>query len=318
MDPILEYARERIEKGSKSFAGAAKLFDPTRRDSAMLLYAWCRHCDDVVDDQVLGFADPDARSEDRGATRDRLAELERKTRDALRGTATEPAFQALARVAAECSMPERHPLDHLAGFAMDVDERRYETLEDTLDYCYHVAGVVGVMMAIVMDVRDRPTLERASDLGIAFQLTNIARDVADDAALGRIYLPAGWLALEGVEAEPAAIMAEENRPSVAKVTARLLDVADGYYESAGAGIARLPYRAAMAITAARSVYRTIGSVVRARGTDAVGHRAIVSRPSKLARLATAPVVAGWLKMADALTPERPRNGLWTKPGLGLD
>ena len=123
-----------------------------------------------------------------------------------------------------------------------------------------VAGVVGAMMASVMGVRDRPTMERAIDLGIAFQLTNISRDVMEDAADGRVYLPADWLEEEGAPLNPAEFPGAE--PALYRVVKRLLDEADRYYESAGVGIARLPFRCAWAIAAARRVYRAIGETVQ--------------------------------------------------------
>ena len=90
---------------------------------------------------------------------------------------------------------------------MDVAGRRYDTLEDTLDYCYGVAGTVGLMMACIMGVRAPSVLAQACDLGLAFQLTNIARDIVEDAAVGRVYVPELWLEDEGLTtatlAEPA-------------------------------------------------------------------------------------------------------------------
>jgi len=150
-DDIVAFSRERIEKGSKSFAAAARLFDPETRNRAYMLYAWCRHCDDTIDDQDLGFAKG---GEYTASPAERLAELREKTRLAVHGRWNEPVFGALARVVSECKIPEQNLMEHLEGFAMDVEERHYGTLEDTLSYCYHVAGVVGVMMAMIMGVRD--------------------------------------------------------------------------------------------------------------------------------------------------------------------
>ena len=190
MDAIVEHSRKLIEKGSKSFAGAARLFDDDTRASAYMLYAWCRHCDDEIDDQDLGFKRADGSPVPQA---ERLAQLTEKTRAAIAGCADEPVFQALARVVAKHNIPARHPMELIEGFRMDVDGRHYRTADETLSYCYHVAGVVGVMMAMIMGVRDTPTLNRAADLGIAFQLTNIARDVVPDALEGRVYLPSDWL-----------------------------------------------------------------------------------------------------------------------------
>src|SRR5690606_18381279 len=183
-DTVVERSEDAIAKGSQSFAAAAKLFDRETREDAVMLYAWCRHCDDVIDGQVVGH---DQAKDFREGQRHRLAELREKTSAALAGEASgEYLFEALRRVVARHDIPHRHPQELLVGFEMDVEYRRYRTIEETLDYCYHVAGVVGVMMAMIMGVRDRAVLDRASDLGLAFQLTNIARDVIDDARAGRV------------------------------------------------------------------------------------------------------------------------------------
>ncbi len=246
------------------------------RESAVMLYAWCRHCDDVVDGQHLGFGAGEGSHD----AAERLAGLEEQTRSALAGEPTDhPAFAALQEVARRHAIPDRYPLQHLAGFRMDVEARRYGTIEDTLDYAYHVAGVVGLMMAHVMGVRDPATLDRASDLGLAFQLTNIARDVVEDAAVGRVYLPADWLAEAGI---PAGAVAEpRHRKRLATVAARLVDYAEPYYGSALVGVRALPPRAAWAIGAAHGIYREIGLEVRRRGPHAWDRRVSTSRAAKL-------------------------------------
>ncbi len=207
-------------------------------------------------------------------------------------------------------------MELLDGMAMDVTGRTYRTPDDTLSYSYHVAGVVGVMMAMIMGVRDRPTLERASDLGIAFQLTNIARDVLPDAAVGRLYLPADWLAAHDVPANPAAVTDPRHRAGVVAVTGRLLDLADDYYHSAEVGLATLPLRSAWAIAAARRIYREIGRVVRRRGAAAWDTRSGTSRTTKVVGVG----LAGLEAMRATATGPRPqarsRDGLWTPPALG--
>ena len=151
-------AEDTIAKGSKSFAAAARLFDAETRRSAMMLYAWCRHCDDTIDDQVLGFARRPLGSTATGA--ERLALLEAETLAALRGQPTShPSFRAVADVAARHGLPQDLLLQHIEGYRMDVEEQHYATITDTLSYCYHVAGVVGVMMSLVMGVEDETTLE---------------------------------------------------------------------------------------------------------------------------------------------------------------
>ena len=310
MDEIVRHSRELIEKGSKSFAGAARLFSPKVRDDAYMLYAWCRHCDDVIDGQELGFV---AQTVDTSSVDDRLANLKAKTIAAVDGNADDPVFIALSRVVAKHNMDLRYPLDLLDGFAMDARAHEYHSLEDTVLYSYHVAGVVGVMMAIVMGAKDTPTLNRACDLGIAFQLTNISRDVMEDAGNERCYLPSDWLEAEGV---PAGVLpSSEHREAVSRVVARLLDEADGYYASARYGLAALPFRSAWAIAAALRIYREIGTRVRQRGAHAWDHRVVVPKSRKLSRLALGLADAVYARsLGRAATPPA-RDGLWTKPGL---
>lgn len=308
MDEIVKYSRERIEKGSKSFAAAARIFDSDTRAHAYMLYAWCRHCDDAIDGQELGFA---ADNKTAGSPQERLAELREKTLRAVHGEWDEMVFGALHRVVAERGIPELYLLDHLEGFAMDVAEREYHTLDDTLAYCYHVAGVVGVMMAMIMGVREPATLDRASDLGIAFQLTNITRDVMDDAAVGRVYLPGDWLQEAGVP--EGGIADPTHREKVHEITQRLLGVADQFYTSARHGIASLPFRSAWAIAVARFVYRDIGRLVRARGPAAWETRTKVSATRKLYGVARSLATIARSHAHGRLVEIPSRNGLWTRP-----
>jgi phytoene synthase len=306
MSDLAVTSREAIQKGSKSFAAAAALFDAQTRLDAEMLYAWCRHCDDVIDGQDLGHGMSVLDPADAAA---RLEGLYAQTRAALAGAPTDdPVFAAFQQVALRRHIPETWATQLIDGFAMDVSGRRYQTIEDTLDYCWHVAGVVGVMMALVMGVQpgDTATLRRAQDLGLAFQLTNISRDVVEDAANGRIYLPAAWLAEAGVD--EAAIGEPRNRAAVAKVVSRLLETAEPYYASAVAGLAALPFRCAWAIGAARGVYRQIGVEVARRGEHAWDERVSTSTAQK-----------AWLAMSGltlaigsrgAKSPPRP--DLWSK------
>lgn len=259
-DAVLKDAQRSIKAGSKSFALASRFFDPEIRADVVRLYAWCRYCDDVVDGQTAGRANEAAPQNDQAA---RLAELSARTERAIMGRPDDhPAFLGLARILSDHDMDPRHPRDLIAGFAMDVDQRSYRTLDDTLDYAYHVAGVVGVMMAHIMGVRAEPVLDRASDLGLGFQLTNIARDIYEDAAAGRVYVPADLLRSADAPTEPGAIMEAGSEASVHKAAIMLLDEADAYYASAEIGIRELPKRSARAIRAAAHIYRAIGDQIR--------------------------------------------------------
>ena len=302
-------SRETIQKGSSSFAAAAALFDAQTRADAEMLYAWCRYCDDVVDGQDLGHGMTVLAPQE---AQRRLEGLYAKTRAALAGEAvTDPEFAAFQKVAARRHIPERYAIDLIDGFAMDVAARKYATFEDTLDYCYHVAGVVGVMMALVMGVKpnDLSTLRRAQDLGLAFQLTNISRDVVEDARNDRVYLPSAWLAEVGLGDDPATVAAPANRKAVAKVTARLLERSEPYYASAVDGLPALPFRCAWAIGAARGVYRQIGVEVAKLGSRAWDARVSTSTAQKVGFAFSGLGLATASRLAAA---PRPRAALWSK------
>jgi phytoene synthase len=319
MDELLERAARRISEGSKSFAAAAKLLPPAQRASVRLLYTWCRHCDDVIDGEVLGFPAivpgpspymPSRKTWTRPPL-DELAALIEGTEAALAGAACEPEFVALQRVVALHRIPPRYPRELLTGMAMDARGASFNSIDDTLTYCYHVAGVVGVMTAIIMGARDAPTLERASDLGIAFQLTNIARDVVVDAERGRVYLPTAWLEAEGLDR--SSLCDRSRRDALFRVVQRLIALSDRYYASALTGIAALPFRSAVAVATARRVYRGIGERILATGPASWSERIVTSRREKTGAAVRA--------LGDTLTPyklrchEASREGLWTPQAL---
>jgi len=306
-DDVLNASRASIQRGSTSFAAAARLFDPRIREDAYMLYAWCRHCDDEIDGQVMGHG---AVGLDPVLAGRQLAELEDKTRRAIAGEPTDDAaFAAFQRVALRHGIPARHPLDLMQGFRMDVEGRVYRTLEDTLLYAYHVAGVVGVMMAQVMGVRDIATLRRASDLGLALQLTNIARDVIEDAKGGRVYLPAEWLGTAA--GNPAAVADPAARAVVFAATERLLAEAEPYYASARWGLKALGFRSAWAVAAAHGVYRQIGLRVRAAGPAGMDRRATTGAATKLALVLRGGLVAARAVSLDSWRHEPDRSALWT-------
>jgi len=308
-EALMQHATQTIAVGSKSFAAAAKLFDADTRRGVLMLYAWCRHCDDVVDGQELGFASAAPAPHD--AVKE-LALLRDQTRRAYAGeTMHDPAFAAFQEVALKHGIEPRHAYDHLAGFAMDVEEVRYETIEDTLRYCYHVAGVVGLMMANIMGTRDPAVLDRACDLGLAFQLTNIARDIVDDARIGRCYLPAAWLREAGIPQHEIAL--PRHRPALAKIAARLVDYAEPYYDSAYAGLAALPLRSSWAIASARLVYRQIGIEVKRRGPHAWDTRAGTGKLTKLALLLRGGLDALSSRIRTRTAPRPAR--LWARPDV---
>lgn len=266
-----------IRTGSLSFHAASRLLPRKVRDPALALYAFCRVADDEVDE-----------GNDKAAAvlrlRDRLDLV-------YAGRPKEaPADRAFAAVVEGFDMPRALPEALLEGLAWDAVGRRYQTLSGVLDYSARVAAAVGAMMCVLMRVRDADALARACDLGLAMQLTNIARDVGEDARAGRLFLPMEWLAQEGVDID-AFLAAPAPLPGVRRVTARLLAEADDLYHRAQAGIPTLPFSCRPGIYAARHIYDGIGTEVARGGFDSVTRRARTTAKQKL----------GWLMLASLRT-----------------
>ena len=269
-DPSL---RELMRGGSKTFFAASLLLPAQARAPATALYAFCRLADDAIDDGV-----------DKAAA---LAGLQQRL-DAIYAATpfSIDADQALAKVVKTHRIP-RELLDALLdGFLWDAQGRRYETLADVQAYGARVAGTVGAMMALIMDTRGSAALARACELGVAMQLTNIARDVGEDARAGRLYLPLQWLREAGVDPE-AWLRAPVFDGSIASVIDRLLRAADDLYARADSGIAALPRGCRPAIRSAQRVYAEIGRKLRQQGLDSVSRRAVVPASRKLVLIAQA-------------------------------
>jgi phytoene synthase len=301
---LVAQARDSISRGSKSFRLASRLFDRTTRERAWLLYAWCRACDDLADGQEMGHGmtqvtDPEAR----------LATIRDRTAAALDGLPSgDPAFDGFGIVARECAIPRILAEDLIEGFALDAAGWRPRSEADLYLYCYHVAGAVGVMMALVMGVApdDEAVLDRACDLGIAFQLANIARDIGEDDAAGRCYVPIDWLV--EMDMPPGEHMKPHLRPRLADLANRLAAGAEVYEASGRAGAGALPFRSAWAVLAAASIYGDIAREVARRGPHAWDHRVVITKPAKLANLVT----AGWMAAIRSFDRAKRPDTLWTR------
>lgn len=284
---LVAHARQAILRGSKSFAAASHLFDQVTRERVWLLYAWCRRCDDLIDGQDHGGAlGPQT------GMADRLHHVRYLTQEAFAGRQTgDAAFDALGLVARETGLTGQMADAVIEGFALDSADWRPQTEADLMRYCWHVAGAVGVMMAVVMGVApdDIDTLDRACDLGLAFQLANIARDVTEDAAAGRCYIPADWLADAGIAASQ--IDEPRHRAAMARIVAGMCTMAHVHECSARIGAARLKPRQRWAILAAASIYGEIAREVARRGERAWDERVFVSNGRKIAFIARAGLAA---------------------------
>ena len=270
---------EAIRTGSRSFYTASWLLPAAVRRSAYALYAFCRLSDDAIDLD--------------GARFDALQRLQARLDRAYAGRPADHfADRAMADLVHVHRIPREIPEALLDGLGWDCAGRRYRTIEDLHGYCARVAATVGVMMTLLMGERSPAVVSRACDLGMAMQLSNIARDVGEDARNGRLYLPRAWMREAGLD--PDAWLAQPVfNPALGEVVQRLLREADALYARAGAGIARLPLSCQPGIWAARYLYAEIGREVERKGYDSVSQRAVVSAQRKarlLARSLAAPVV----------------------------
>ncbi len=271
----MEACRAAIRTGSLSFHAASRLLPTAVRDPALALYAFCRLADDAVDEG----------DDKTGAVlrlRDRLDRV-------YAGRPVDAAAdRAFAAVVEGFEMPRALPDALLEGMAWDAVGRRYDDLSGVLAYSARVAAAVGAMMCVLMRVRDADALARACDLGLAMQLTNISRDVGEDARAGRVYLPLGWLVDEGVTLEPW-LEAPVASAEVRRVVRRLLAEAERLYVRSEAGVGALPMGCRPGIFAARLIYDGIGGAVRRGGYDSVAQRARTTKAQKI----------GWLGLAVA-------------------
>lgn len=270
-----------IAHHSKSFSLAAKILPARCRDDAAIVYTYCRRVDDAIDEVAPAVAAT--------AVATLRAELDQLY------TGPVPDDPVLARFAAivnQRRIPRHYPAELIAGMEMDALGTSYQSVDDLVQYAYRVAGVGGLMMCHVMGVRDDSALVPATHLGIAMQLTNICRDVAEDWRRGRLYLPTELLARHhpdghrGVAELSARAAAGETFPALAGpvfsgAMKDLLVLADRYYRSADKGIASLSVRSAFGVRAARKIYSAIGTRIAGADFDPVAPRAIVPHWRKL-------------------------------------
>jgi 15-cis-phytoene synthase len=271
-DPAdIAVCRALLRGGSRTFHAASLVLPRRVSDPAIALYAFCRLADDEVD---LGDHRTLA-----------VRRLKQRLDDVYRGQPIDSAAdRAFAGVVASYSIPRELPEALLEGLSWDAEGLRYETLSDLYAYAARVAGAVGAMMALLMGRRTPEIVARACDLGVAMQLTNIARDVGEDARAGRLYLPLSWLRDAGIDPD-AWLAAPVFNDEIAKIVQRLLDAADALYARATLGIENLPGSCRPGIYAARALYAEIGRELERRDLDSISGRATVSAGRKLKVLA---------------------------------
>lgn len=257
---VVADSRAVLAKHARTFDLAGWFLPAERLDDAAVVYAFCRLVDDAVD-LAQSAAEGDAE----------VAAIERE----LKGEAeARPLVACFGDLLDGWGVSRQVAIDLIVGVRGDVGEVEVKNDPELLRYCYRVAGTVGLMMCGVIGVREKAAFPFALDLGIAMQLTNISRDVAEDARIGRVYLPASRLREAGTE--PTALVRGEAPPgAIARVVLELLGLADRYYESADGGMRFIPWRSRLAIMVAGRVYRAIGVRLRRHGGDALAGRTVV-------------------------------------------
>ena len=286
----MRHCRRLLRAGSRSFHAASMLLPGYYRASATALYAFCRVADDDIDRHHGDGLDAV------------LQRLQRRLDAVYRGQPDDdPVDRALTDVVERFRVPRAMPDALLEGLEWDVRGRRYRSLSEVYAYAARVAGTVGAMMAVLMGAGRPTALARACDLGVAMQLTNIARDVGEDARAGRLYLPSDWLVEEGIDPDQW-LARPDYQPGIGRVVDRLLHAADRLYDRSMDGIAELPTACRPGIHAARRIYREIGVALRRDGLDSVSRRTVVGAPAKLRMLAASVLDARRVPGADRLPP----------------
>jgi len=272
------------EKG-RSFHWARRLLGKTHAARATRLYGFCRHLDDIADEAT--------------SAETARARLSAASRDIAAGVSADPVIRDGIRLMEACRIHPAIARELIAGLVSDLDPVRVPDEAALLRYCYRAAGTVGVMMCGVLDVSEPAAFAHAIDLGIAMQLTNICRDIAEDAAADRRYLPASLIG----EAAPAELIAPAaaKQPLLREGVAALLTLADRYYASGERGLSYLPLRARSGMLVAGRVYRAIGTQLRARDYDFWTGRIAVTDGRKAALTAR------------ALLGAPGRRSFWRKP-----
>ena len=268
----LQECERTIRQHSKSFALAARLLPKQSRNAAVVVYTWCRRADDAID-----LAPPEQQEA-------ALEQLRRDLHDVYGSEdLQDPVLVAFRSVVRHFGVPIEYPSELLAGMGMDVSNQRYETMEQLNLYCYRVAGTVGLMMAHVLGVSRDAALRHAAHLGMAMQLTNICRDVAEDWDRGRLYLPREIFAdgYADMLVPGGAPISRDWAGAMELPLQRLLGDARALYQSGDVGLRMLSWRSAFGVRTARRVYSAIGDRLAEQGYDVLAGRAVVGSTAKL-------------------------------------
>jgi len=263
-----EYCQNKAAASGSSFYYSFLFLPAEQRRAIMALYAFCREVDDVVDE-----------CSDRDVARRKLDWWREEIAACFSGQPKHPVTSALASALQSYNLPAEYFQEIIDGMNMDLEQQRYESFSELALYCHRVAGVVGLLSAEIFGYQQRATLKYAESLGTAFQLTNIIRDVREDAGRGRIYLPLDEL-LE-YRVNPHDLLSGEINDALPPLLRFQAERADSYYQRA---LGQLPdqdryaQRSGLIMTA---IYQTLLSEIQADGYRVMQHRIRLTPVRKL-------------------------------------
>ena len=254
-----EYCQQKAAQSGSSFYYSFLFLPEDKRQAIIALYAFCREVDDVVDN-----------TSDINLARTKLAWWRSEIDNMYQHQPTHPVTQALAPVLKEIDLPRIHMLEVIQGMEMDLETHNYADFEQLKIYCYHAASSVGLLSARIFGYQQESTLQYAQDLGMAFQLTNIIRDVYEDAQRGRFYLPADELEKFGVSQTD--ILQQRYTESFYKLMRFQAERAHSYYEQAFQYLAETDRYAQRAGIVMSAIYRTLLQEIENDGFKVLSHR----------------------------------------------
>lgn len=260
-----QYCQQKAAASGSSFYYSFLFLPKPKRQAITALYAFCREVDDVADE-----------CSDSELARTKLNWWRGEIANLYAGKPTHPVTQALQFAIGEYGLAEEHFREIIDGMEMDLDQNRYRDFKELQLYCYRVASVVGLLSASIFGYRDRKTLKYAHDLGLAFQLTNIVRDVGEDARRGRIYLPADELEQFGVP--EADILQGRETVNLRQLLEFQIERAQGYYDKAFAELPAADRKAQRTGLVMAAIYRTLLDEIRAGGCEKVLNQRISLTP----------------------------------------
>jgi len=260
-----EYCQQKAAASGSSFYYSFLFLPKPKRQAITALYAFCREVDDVADECT-----------DINIARTKLAWWRAEISNLYADNPQHPVTQALAEAVRTYNLAEEHFLEIIDGMEMDLDQNRYLDFKELQLYCYRVASVVGLLSASIFGYSDRHTLKYAHDLGLAFQLTNIIRDVGEDARRGRIYLPMDELAQHAVSEDD--ILHGRETDNVRRLLEFQIDRAQDYYRRAFDALPEADRRDQRTGLIMAAIYRALLDEIRRGGCEKVLNQRISLTP----------------------------------------